>query len=373
MYHHIWMKGILLSSYCLDRNINAMFDLWEDILLHFNEQLHQYDRLKTLIKGQASASANSVHESGHTFAVIHSASQYGPVDQLSENLFGLTQVNRMQEIARLENFDDITKKLAQIADYVLTKKSLRCAFNGESHGLTNGMKRLETFLDRLPGLSTNKLQLIRHENAQFYLKNDFQIGRNKLPSKTHFEMPFDVFYSGQCYQSVPYSHEDYPRLLILSKLMFNKFLLREIREIGGAYGGGAYLRGNLFSFFSYRDPHSVETLERFNQCIDYFVNGNFTDKDVDEAKLATFQKLDKPKSPGSQGMTRFLHGIDDEMRQKNRDGIFACMRQNLIDVTQKYLLKKPYAATILGPDNPKFAVDGQFRQVKNSQMPPIEE
>ncbi|CAF4350231.1 unnamed protein product, partial [Rotaria sordida] len=41
-------------------------------------------------------------------------------------------------------------------------------------------------------------------------------------------------------------------LLILTKLMFNKFLLREIREIGGAYGGGAYLRGNLFSFFSYR-------------------------------------------------------------------------------------------------------------------------
>jgi Zn-dependent M16 (insulinase) family peptidase len=34
--------------------------------------------------------------------------------------------------------------------------------------------------------------------------------------------------------------------------MFNKFLLREIREIGGAYGGGAYLRGNLFCFFSYR-------------------------------------------------------------------------------------------------------------------------
>lgn len=89
------------------------------------EQLHQYDRLKTLIKGQASAYANSVHESGHTFAVMHSASHYGPVDQMSENLFGLTQVNRMQEIARLENFDDITKKLSQIADHVLSKSSLR--------------------------------------------------------------------------------------------------------------------------------------------------------------------------------------------------------------------------------------------------------
>ncbi len=127
-----------------------------------------------------------------------------------------------------------------------------CAFNGESNGLTNGMKRLEIFLDRLPGSSIIKPQSIRFENAQLILKNDFQIGKNQLPLKTHFEMPFDVFYSGQSYQSVPYSHEDYPKLLILTKLMFNKFLLREIREIGGAYGGGAYLRGNLFSFFSYR-------------------------------------------------------------------------------------------------------------------------
>lgn len=39
------------------------------------------------------------------------------------------------------------------------------------------------------------------------------------------------------------------------------------------------------------DPHSVETLKRFDQCIEYFANGKFTDKDVDEAKLATFQKV----------------------------------------------------------------------------------
>ncbi|CAF1045020.1 unnamed protein product [Adineta steineri] len=292
---------------------------------------------------------------------------------MSESLYGLTQVNRLQEIARQENFDDIMKKLSQIADHVLTKSSLRCAFNGESNGLDTGMKRLETFLDRLPGSSTTKLQKIRHENAQLSLKNDFKTGKTKLPSKTHFEMPFDVFYAGQCYDSVPYSHDDYPRLSVLTKLMFNKFLLREIREIGGAYGGGAYLRGNLFSFFSYRDPHSIETLERFGQCIDYFANGKFNDKDVDEAKLGTFQKLDKPKSPGNQGMTQFLHGITDEMRQKNRDRIFACGKQDLIDVTQRYLVNKPYAATILGPDNPKFVTDGQFRQVKNVQMPSIGE
>lgn len=59
------------------------------------------------------------------------------------------------------------------------------------------------------------------------------------------------------------------------------------------------------------------------------------------------------------------------MRQKNRDRIFACTKDDLINVTKKYLVNKPSAATILGPDTPKFIVDGKFRQIKNAQMPSI--
>lgn len=83
--------------------------------------------------------------------------------------------------------------------------------NGESNGLSSGMKRLETFLNRLPGSSPSLIRRIRHENANSILKTDFQRGQNQLPSRTHFEMPFDVFYAGQCYQGVPYSHEDHSR------------------------------------------------------------------------------------------------------------------------------------------------------------------
>lgn len=72
-------------------------------------------------------------------------------------------------------------------------------------------------------------------------------------------------------------------------------------------------------------------------------------------------------------MTQFLHGINDDMRQKNRDRIFATEKQDLINVTKKYLVNKPFAATILGPDNPKFVMDKSFRQVKNVQMPSIGE
>ena len=72
-------------------------------------------------------------------------------------------------------------------------------------------------------------------------------------------------------------------------------------------------------------------------------------------------------------MTEFLHGIDDRMRQQNRDRIFACEKQDLINVAQRYLVGKASASTILGPDHPKIGLDGDFRQVKNVQMPSIGE
>lgn len=41
-------------------------------------------------------------------------------------------------------------------------------------------------------------------------------------------------------------------LCVLARMMTAKFLHREIREKGGAYGGGARIGGGLFSFYSYR-------------------------------------------------------------------------------------------------------------------------
>lgn len=41
-------------------------------------------------------------------------------------------------------------------------------------------------------------------------------------------------------------------LCVLARMMTAKFLHGEIREKGGAYGGGAKMGGGLFSFYSYR-------------------------------------------------------------------------------------------------------------------------
>lgn len=42
------------------------------------------------------------------------------------------------------------------------------------------------------------------------------------------------------------------RLRVLSGLLTWKYLHREIREKGGAYGGGSACQNGVFNFFSYR-------------------------------------------------------------------------------------------------------------------------
>lgn len=141
------------------------------------------------------------------------------------------------------------------------------------------------------------------------------------------------------------------------------FLHREIREKGGAYGGGAHHRSGTFEFYSYRDPNIQETLESFNKSIDWIQRGEFTQQDLDEAKLKLFSSIDTPLAPYQRGKTLFLHGISHEMRQRfvclsvclfddqieiklifsfekknrNRDLIFATNKDDLSRVAKEYL------------------------------------
>jgi Zn-dependent M16 (insulinase) family peptidase len=51
-------------------------------------------------------------------------------------------------------------------------------------------------------------------------------------------------------------------------------LLREIREKGGAYGGGSRISSDgVFSFYSYRDPHTLHTFEAFEKGIQWATKG----------------------------------------------------------------------------------------------------
>jgi Zn-dependent M16 (insulinase) family peptidase len=62
-----------------------------------------------------------------------------------------------------------------------------------------------------------------------------------------------------------------------------------LREKGGAYGGGATLSSGIFSFYSYRDPRSLKTLEDFSRTAQWIATTNDIGEKVKKTKVIFVQ------------------------------------------------------------------------------------
>jgi Zn-dependent M16 (insulinase) family peptidase len=67
------------------------------------------------------------------------------------------------------------------------------------------------------------------------------------------------------------------------------------------------------------------------------VEKQWTDRDLEEAKLSVFQSVDAPQSVSDEGMTRFLSGVSDEMMQERRERLLDVTKEQVREIAQKYL------------------------------------
>uniref|UniRef100_A0A5F8HD28 Presequence protease, mitochondrial n=1 Tax=Monodelphis domestica TaxID=13616 RepID=A0A5F8HD28_MONDO len=309
---------------------------------HFEDEEH----FKVLVKMTAQELSNGIPDSGHLYASIRASRTLTPAGDLQETFNGMDQVRLMKRIAETSDLKPILRKLPRIKKHLLNCDNMRCSVNAAPQQMSQAGKEIENFIKNL-GRSKKERKSVRPHVIEDPTFKPCQM-------KTHFLLPFPVNYVGECVRTVPYTDPDYASLRILARLMTAKFLHTEIREKGGAYGGGAKLSSNgIFTFYSYRDPNSIETLQCFEKAVNWAKSGSFTLEDIDEAKLSVFSVADAPVAPSDKGMDQFLYGLSDEMKQAHREQLFAVSHEQLINVSNKYLGigQSTRGLAILGPDN----------------------
>ncbi|KFO24997.1 Presequence protease, mitochondrial [Fukomys damarensis] len=363
-------QGVLFSSLCLDRNLPDMMHLWTEIFNHpsFEEEEH----FKVLVKMTAQELSNGIPDSGHVYASLRASKTLTPLGDLQETFGGLDQVRLMKRIAEMTDITPVLKMLPRIKKHLLKCDNLRCSVNATPHQMSQAEKEVEHFIRSLPRSKKERKPVRPHviekpvpsgsgaDGSQMIRKLITEPTFKPWQMKTHLLMPFPVNYVGKCVRTVPYSHPDHASLKILARLMTAKFLHTEIREKGGAYGGGAKLGYNgIFTFYSYRDPNSIETLQSFEKAVDWAKSGNFTQQDIDEAKLSIFSAVDAPVAPSDKGLEHFLYGLSSEMKQTHREQLFAVSRDGLTAVSDKYLGvgKSTHGLAVVGPENEKISKD----------------
>ena len=105
----------------------------------------------------------------------------------------------------------------------------------------------------------------------------------------------------------------------------------------------------MFRFFSYRDPRLEETLDDFDHCIRWLLDGKHEWRLVEEAILGVISSIDKPGSPAGEAKDAYynaLFGRTPDQRQR--------FRQRVLEVTLQYLLR--VGETYLTPAQASIAV-----------------
>jgi len=78
----------------------------------------------------------------------------------------------------------------------------------------------------------------------------------------------------------------------------------------------------VLSFFSYRDPNLLDTLDIYDQTADYLSRLDLPAEELEKAVIGAVGDLDAYQLPDAKGYTslvRELAGIDDAWRQAYRD------------------------------------------------------
>ncbi|KAG0245482.1 Mitochondrial presequence protease [Actinomortierella wolfii] len=335
-------EGISISSYCLDRNQDKMFDLIQMLIQETN--FDNVEKLRTLIQLNASSLSNSVANSGHMFARTNAASYLTLGGNASEQYNGMTQVQFMNALAQKEDLSEVSQRLKEIAALAISRSNLRLAVTCGEDQMASNEKAAGRFVSGL-GLTTGQL---RQQDPFTPVSKD-----------SFIELPFGINFTAKCMRGVPYTHDDGAKLQVLASLMSNLYLHREIREKNGAYGGGASYESTtgLFTFMSYRDPSPKKTLQTYTEAVRWVLEGKkeFSEQELAEAKLSIFQKMDTPISPAEEGIVNFSEGITDEMRQRRREQLLKVSCGDVKEAAEKYLLNhnasKLQATCILGDAN----------------------
>ncbi|ROW09208.1 hypothetical protein VPNG_05765 [Cytospora leucostoma] len=348
-------EGFGFTGMALDRNVPHVFDLLRRLVAETDfDSPEAVKQIRQLIQASSDGVVNDIASSGHSYARRAAEANLTTHGYLSEQIGGLTQVQLIASLAgrpESDQLEDVIAKLKQIQQLVLAGGRLRAAITCGSESVQANTAAFSSFLK---SFSPEPANLPAHSPRKFE--------RNL---KTFYPLPYQVYYGALALPTVSYTSPNGAPLQILSQLLTHKHLHHEIREKGGAYGGGAYHRSmdGLFGFYSYRDPNPVNTLNIMRNAGRWAVDKKWSDRDLEDAKIGVFQSVDAPTSVNEEGMARFLYGVDEEMRQKKREQLLDVTKDQVREVAQKYVVdaldKQAESVVFLGEK--QAWVDGEWK------------
>lgn len=320
--------ALVLKGKALYKNTEHLFRIFDELIsyIHFSD----LDRLYELVVQLTSSIETNLNNQAMRYASIIAHSTLNLSSHLVYKMSGLHNLSTLKNI--LTHPKEELPKLAHI--------------------LSNLHKRLlgHNHVEKVITCDRSFFNKIKKE--PFFTNPSIQQGVFtpwKYTFKTH-PLPFQCYlisapvaFCSMATRTIGYTHPQSAHLAIASNLMDNLHLHHQIREIGGAYGGGSSFNSSqsYFSFYSYRDPQVASTIEAFYTSAHEISKGTFSSRELQEAKIGLIQKLDQPITPGAKGYIAYARKRSrksDQLRQQYRTQLLRAEKKEITEAIQKYLI-----------------------------------
>ena len=308
--------------------------------LRFDEK----DRIIELLQQRKTRWQSRISGSGHSYAMQIASRNCSALAQRDYQNTGLGALNWLSElVTKIENdetaYDALIAELKAIHRLLLQAPKqflLVC----EEHQSDRLIEEIQDVWDKLAVDKTPvELTTIFTENSN---KDEAWL------------IQANVQFCAAAYPAVEVSHPDAAPLMVLAAYLRNGFLHSAIREKGGAYGGGASYDGNAcsFRFYSYRDPRLAETFKDFEASIDWLLNTEHLEHQLEEAILGLVASMDKPGSPAGEAISAcyaLLHARTPAVRKQLRARLLAVTLDDLKRVAEQYLVQQKSVKAVVAP------------------------
>ena len=392
---HAYQATYHYSSMALNRQAAPMVSLLRDTAQHAN--FNEYERVREVVRLLSLRRLNTIAGNGHRYAMLAACAPLGPLPALSNRLSGIPGILALKALDEALDDADQLRLLARDLEglqQTLSRGSARVLAIAESNFLPELTAIVARVMEGAEGTLQKTAEGSLHQTAEGSLHQTAEGSLHQTAEGTlqktaegssiktglilprppeqqraqAFVITTQVNFCASAFATVPETHPDAAPLWLLASLIRNHFLHAELREKGGAYGGGARyaLSSGTFCFYSYRDPNIHETFSAFEQAVDWVLKADIKDDMLDEAVLGVVSSIDSPASPAGeirQAYRQALSGRDATHREMIRRQVLEVRLSDLKRVAADYLQSAGSRALVTS-ENRLGEVDQEFETIR---------
>lgn len=326
----------------------------------------ELDRVRELAEQLSIRRLGSIASSGHQYAMAAAAASLRPASYVSDQMTGVAAVMQLRHLVNKLDDRAELEKLAQslqALNHDISAAHYELLLIADSDYLPAAAKEVEELWTPVPQQQARADEKTDHGAA---LAKAFTAASEKAMAPA-FVVTTQVNYCATAFSAVAEGHDDCAALSVLAGVLRNGYLHAEIREKGGAYGGGAGhdSSNGIFRFYSYRDPRINETFDIFSRSIDWVLNTTISDAMIEESVLGIISSIDAPGSPAGELRQSFHHamfGRSASHRALQRARYLSVRQADLKRVASRYLQVTPTRALVTSEQRlPE--IDAQFQPV----------